>query len=82
MQDKQIMSAKSVLRKQLYSIINNLSKEEINRQSKIVTAKVLQNEEFKKSKVVSIYLSMHNEIQTEDILEEIFKQEKKCFIPR
>lgn len=37
---------------------------------------------YQESKRIAIFLSMPDEIQTEEILKDIFKQGKECFIPR
>lgn len=77
-------AAKAALRVELKSRIANIPHEELNRQSKIITEKVLESARFKSSHRVSIYLSIKNEIRVETagILEQIFKQEKECFVPK
>ncbi|KAL0269824.1 UNVERIFIED_CONTAM: hypothetical protein PYX00_007430 [Menopon gallinae] len=76
------MTAKIALRKQVQSILNNLGSAEKVRQSKVVVRKVLQNDKFRAAKSVSIYLNMDDEVQTEDLVTEIFNQGKTCYIPR
>ncbi|KAK6639657.1 hypothetical protein RUM43_007930 [Polyplax serrata] len=75
-------TAKSLLRKKLYAALKSLPTSEVTRQSDIVTNKVLNTVQFDRAKVVSIYLSMDKEIQTETLVEEILKRGKECFIPR
>ncbi|PNF31589.1 hypothetical protein B7P43_G00794 [Cryptotermes secundus] len=43
---------------------------------------VLQHPQYVQAKSVSVYLSLEKEIQTGELLEDIFKSGKTCFIPR
>ncbi|NXP81196.1 MTHFS ligase, partial [Ramphastos sulfuratus] len=43
---------------------------------------VLGHPKYKESQRIAIFLSMPDEIQTEEIIQDIFKQGKECFIPR
>ncbi|KAG8231194.1 hypothetical protein J437_LFUL011252 [Ladona fulva] len=73
---------KSELRKELNERINSLTPEEIREESSIVTQKVLQHPKYVKAESVSIYLSFDKEIQTDNIVYDIFEKGKKCYIPR
>nr|CAD7567550.1 unnamed protein product [Timema californicum] len=44
--------------------------------------KVLQHPKYVEAQSVSVYLSFDQEIQTGDLLEDIFKSGKICYIPR
>jgi len=79
-----LRAAKAALRGELKKRIANIPHEELYEQSKIVTEKVLENSRFKSSRRVSIYLCIDEEIrvQTVGILEQIFKQDKECFVPK
>jgi 5-formyltetrahydrofolate cyclo-ligase len=46
-----------------------------------IPLQVVSSEEYKNSDRISVFLSMHDEIHTEGILEHIFKSNKKAFIP-
>lgn len=48
----------------------------------IIFFQLLGNEKYCNSKRVSIYLSRDIEVNTEPILNEIFKSGKECFIPK
>ncbi|KAG0286801.1 hypothetical protein BGZ98_004954, partial [Dissophora globulifera] len=37
---------------------------------------------FKESKTVSVYISMHGEINTQDIIRTLLDSEKSCYVPR
>uniref|UniRef100_A0A2K5D221 5-formyltetrahydrofolate cyclo-ligase n=2 Tax=Aotus nancymaae TaxID=37293 RepID=A0A2K5D221_AOTNA len=43
---------------------------------------VIAHSQYQKSKRISIFLSMQDEIETEEIIKDIFRQGKICFIPR
>ncbi|XP_033708136.1 5-formyltetrahydrofolate cyclo-ligase isoform X1 [Delphinus delphis] len=43
---------------------------------------VFTHSQYQKSKRISIFLSMQDEIETEEIIKDIFQQGKTCFIPR
>lgn len=73
---------KKSLRKELNAALNALSQGEVQRQSDIVTQKVLNHPQYLQAKSVSIYLSFDKEIQTGEILEDMFRSGKVCFIPR
>ncbi|XP_047595270.1 5-formyltetrahydrofolate cyclo-ligase isoform X2 [Lutra lutra] len=42
----------------------------------------MAHSQYQKSKRISIFLSMPDEIETEEIIKDIFRQGKACFIPR
>ena len=79
-QDSKI--AKKSLRKQMKDKVATISQQDKKLQSKIVTVKVLKSAEYVNSKSIALYLHMDDEIQTEDILIQAFKDEKICYIPR
>ncbi|KAF9307256.1 hypothetical protein BGZ74_008144 [Mortierella antarctica] len=59
-----------------------LSKDEINRQSAIVTEKLVTSKAFKESQNISVYISMHGEICTTEIIRIVLDQNKSCYVPR
>ncbi|XP_042876770.1 5-formyltetrahydrofolate cyclo-ligase-like [Penaeus japonicus] len=77
-----IKTAKNVLRQELKKKLNALTNEEKVRQSQIVQTKVLQHDLYKNSKRLSIFLSMHDEIQTDGILRDALDAGKAVYIPR
>lgn len=42
----------------------------------------MAHSQYQKSKRISIFLSMPDEIETEEIIKDIFRRGKTCFIPR
>ncbi|XP_052572470.1 5-formyltetrahydrofolate cyclo-ligase isoform X5 [Peromyscus californicus insignis] len=77
-----VSSAKRSLRAELKQRLRALSAEERLRQSHLLTQKVIAHSQYQNSKRISIFLSMQDEIDTEEIIKDIFKQGKICFIPR
>ncbi|XP_047480994.1 5-formyltetrahydrofolate cyclo-ligase-like [Penaeus chinensis] len=77
-----IKTAKSLLRQELKAKLNGLSNEEKARQSQAVQTKVLQHDLYKKSKRLSIFLSMHDEINTDLLLRDALDAGKAVYIPR
>jgi 5-formyltetrahydrofolate cyclo-ligase len=77
-----VFQAKRVLRKDLLSKLSRLTDAERQRQSSVVTRLLLDREEYKNSKRVSVFLSMPDEIITLPIVKDILDANKQCFIPR
>lgn len=77
-----IKTAKSLLRQELKAKLNAMSPDERTRQSQIVQTKVLQHDLYKESKRLSIFLSMHDEINTDLILHDALSFGKAVYIPR
>ncbi|XP_030749794.1 5-formyltetrahydrofolate cyclo-ligase [Sitophilus oryzae] len=77
-----VKEAKAALRKKIAKRLENLSREEICRQSKVVFDKLVNLPVFKNSKRISVYLSMNTEVDTEHIVRRIFEQGQLCFVPR
>ncbi|XP_034652115.1 5-formyltetrahydrofolate cyclo-ligase [Drosophila subobscura] len=74
-------SLKVALRKRMKDALKRLDAESIKRQSHAVTAKVLQSEAFRQAQRVSIYLSTSGEVDTTELLCEMFRLEKMVFVP-
>ncbi|XP_054244203.1 5-formyltetrahydrofolate cyclo-ligase [Indicator indicator] len=77
-----LRAAKQALRGELRQRLRALGAEEKQRQSLLLSRKVLGHPKYKESRRIAIFLSMPDEIQTEEIIQDIFKQGKECFIPR
>lgn len=77
-----IKQAKSILRNEIKQRLKTLSSESIKNQSFVITKQLLESNCYKESSRIGIYLSLPEEVQTYDILDDIFKSEKQCFIPR
>jgi len=76
------MKGKSMLRRKVKSKLKLLSPEQFTMQSKAVCQKFLSLDIYHNSKDICIYLSMKSECNTNPILQQIFKDKKRCFVPR
>ncbi|XP_043845430.1 5-formyltetrahydrofolate cyclo-ligase [Dromiciops gliroides] len=74
--------AKRNLRVEMKQRLRALSAEERLRQSRLLTEKVLAHSKYQESQRISIFLSMQDEIETEEIIKDIFQSGKTCFIPQ
>lgn len=77
-----LVTAKSALRKEIKNVLKSLSLEEKRHQSSIVQRKLFEHELYQRSRRISIFLSMDDEIQTEPILKNALEAGKTCYIPR
>ncbi len=67
---------KRKLRASIKETLKNLSKEQIVLQSKHVREQLIQLPAFQSARSVSIYLSMHGEVETQDIVHDILDSGK------
>lgn len=77
-----IKTAKGLLRQELKAKLNGLSNEEKARQSQVVQTKVLHHDLYRMSQRLSIFLSMHDEINTDLVLRDALDAGKAVYIPR
>ncbi|XP_026366383.3 5-formyltetrahydrofolate cyclo-ligase isoform X2 [Ursus maritimus] len=77
-----VSSAKRSLRAELKQRLRAMSAEERLRQSRLLAQKVMAHSQYQKSRRISIFLSMQDEVETKEIIQDIFRQGKTCFIPR
>ncbi|MBN3282506.1 MTHFS ligase, partial [Polyodon spathula] len=77
-----LRAAKQALRIDLKKRISRLSDQEKLRQSHIVTQKLINHPKYQSCQRIAVFLSMHDEVQTEAIIEDIFQKGKVCFIPK
>ncbi|TPX44623.1 hypothetical protein SeMB42_g02197 [Synchytrium endobioticum] len=82
MRDLAITAAKKLLRRELRAKLAGLRNEIIQSESQIVTAKLLQLDQYKQSENISVYISTPTETSTVDIIRDIFNKGKKCFVPQ
>ena len=74
--------AKKALRARMKSVVSNMTKESKAAQSAAVTAKLLQLPCYQTARSVAIFLSMNDEVDAMDILDDILQSGKKCYIPK
>ncbi|CAO0794409.1 unnamed protein product [Mucor circinelloides] len=81
--NKAVVGLKKQLRKDMASRLSSLGTAELKKQSESVRQKLQEMDVFRASKNISIYISMPNsEIITTDIIHDLLKSDKNCFIPR
>ncbi|XP_043101145.1 5,10-methenyltetrahydrofolate synthetase (5-formyltetrahydrofolate cyclo-ligase) [Puntigrus tetrazona] len=77
-----LRAAKQALRREIKGRVAALSDQEKLRQSRVVSQKLFRHPKYLSSQRVAVFLNMHDEVRTDDILQDIFKRGKACFIPR
>ncbi|XP_042660069.1 5-formyltetrahydrofolate cyclo-ligase isoform X2 [Tyto alba] len=77
-----LRAAKRELRGELRQRLRALGAAERQRQSRRLSRKVIGHPKYQESKRIAVFLSMPDEVQTEEIIKDIFEQGKECFIPR
>ncbi|RHZ88026.1 hypothetical protein Glove_26g94 [Diversispora epigaea] len=78
-----VRKQKSAIRKEMRNLLKQIPINMIERESAIVSDKVLTSKEYLNSKKISVYLSMPNsEISTKAIIHDIFQKDKICYVPR
>ncbi|XP_032906506.1 5-formyltetrahydrofolate cyclo-ligase isoform X1 [Amblyraja radiata] len=77
-----LWAAKKALRLDLKRRVAALSDAEKRRQTAAVSRRLLAHPKYQNCQRVAVFLSMSDEIQTEDIIKDVFQCGKQCFIPR
>uniref|UniRef100_A0A670Y6Z9 5-formyltetrahydrofolate cyclo-ligase n=3 Tax=Pseudonaja textilis TaxID=8673 RepID=A0A670Y6Z9_PSETE len=74
-------AAKRALRAELKRRLEGLSEAEKLRQSRLLAGKVMVHPCYLSSRRIAVFLSMPDEVQTNEIIKDIFQKGKECFIP-
>ncbi|XP_038072427.1 5-formyltetrahydrofolate cyclo-ligase-like isoform X2 [Patiria miniata] len=74
--------AKSLLRREMKQRIAALSSEEKVQQSAIIFKKLTSHPVYQSSQRISVYLSTADEVNTQGILEHMFANNKKAYVPQ
>lgn len=77
-----VRAAKQALRRDIKGRVAALSDAEKRRQSRVVSQKLFSHPKYKSCSRIAVFLSMHDEVQTDEIIRDVFKRGKSCFIPR
>lgn len=77
-----LRAAKQALRKEIKRRVAALSEEEKLRQSLLVSQKLFRHPKYVSCQRIAVFLSMHDEVRTEEIIKDVFRLGKSCFIPR
>lgn len=77
-----LQAAKQLLRKEIKRRVAALSEEEKYRQSVVVSQKLFKHPKYVSCKRIAVFLSMDDEVRTEEIIKDALQGGKSCFIPR
>lgn len=77
-----LIGQKSLLRKELRMRLRNLSATDRQNQSENMTRQLLLHPKYQASGGVAVFCSMPDEIDTNEIIKDIFARGKCCYIPR
>ncbi|CAL8404616.1 unnamed protein product [Boreogadus saida] len=77
-----LRAAKQALRRDIKQRVAALSEQEKQRQSKVVSQKLFDHPKYASCDRIAVFLSMHDEVRTEEIIQDLFAQGKTCFIPK
>ncbi|XP_043533572.1 5,10-methenyltetrahydrofolate synthetase (5-formyltetrahydrofolate cyclo-ligase) isoform X1 [Chiloscyllium plagiosum] len=77
-----LRAAKKALRLEMKRKVAALSDAEKRRQTEAVSRRLIAHPKYKNCQRIAVFLSMSDEIQTEDIIKDVFQCGKECFIPR
>ena len=77
-----LRAAKQALRKEIKRRVAALSDEEKHRQSVAVSRQLFRHPKYVSCERIAVFLSMDDEVRTEEIIKDVFKCGKSCFIPR
>jgi len=80
--DMERFATKAALRIRIKIALKQLQCSERTRQSVEVTKKVLAHPKYTSSRGIAVFLSMNDEVDTSNIVRDIFDSGKQCFIPR
>ena len=77
-----IKSEKIIIRKQIKGYFRNLSPEDFNRKSEEVLKKLVNLPEWERAETVIAFLSLPDEIKTDNIIRRALAEGKKTAVPR
>lgn len=78
----EMQSAKSLLRREMQSVLAKVTQENVQRQSRMVTSLLLQNPIYRTARVVSVYLAMPTgELDTSVIVRDLLQRDVSCYVP-
>ncbi|HPB79513.1 MAG TPA: 5-formyltetrahydrofolate cyclo-ligase [Sedimentibacter sp.] len=75
------MESKSQLRKRVLNVRNNMSKEDVKKNSNAIMDKITSLDIYKQSKVVFIYMDFKNEVITSNLIKHMLSEKKRVVIP-
>ena len=73
---------KAELRKKILQEMKALSQEQKQAMDRVLTERFLQHPFYQEAKTIAIYLSFPHEFQTQELIEQALKDDKKVLIPK
>ena len=73
---------KAELRKKILQEMKALSQEQKQAMDRVLTERFLQHPFYKEAKTIATYLSFPHEFQTQELIEQALKDDKKVLIPK
>ncbi len=80
-QPELVARAKSVIREEMIRVRGGLSDFERIEKSRQIARRLFELEVFRKSEAIFFFLSLPEEVQTEDMIREAFRLNKEVFVP-
>ncbi|XP_029948789.1 5-formyltetrahydrofolate cyclo-ligase isoform X2 [Salarias fasciatus] len=77
-----LRAAKQAMRREIKRRVAALSEDEKRRQSLVVSFQLLKHPKYVSAQRIALFLSMNDEVCTQEIIKDVFKWGKSCFIPR
>lgn len=77
-----LRAAKQALRRDIKRRVAAVSDEEKQRQSLVLSRQLFRHPKYRSCQRIAVFLSMNDEVRTEEIIKDVFKCGKSCFIPR
>lgn len=77
-----LRAAKQALRKDVKRRVATVTDDEKRRQSLVVSQKLFSHPKYMSSQRIAVFLSMKDELNTQEIIKDMFTCGKSCFIPR
>lgn len=75
------METKKELRKRILNIRNNMSLEDAEKNSSIITDKIINTDIYKQSMVIFIYMDFNKEVMTSKLIKQMLSEKKRVVIP-
>eukprot|EP00063_Salmo_salar_P008179 XP_013983014.1 PREDICTED: 5-formyltetrahydrofolate cyclo-ligase-like [Salmo salar] len=77
-----LRAAKQAMRREIKKRVAALDDQEKLRQSRVISQKLFKHPMYASCERIAVFLSMHDEVRTEEIIQDLFKHGKTCFMPK
>ena len=76
------METKLSLRKQILSIRKNMDEQEVQRLSRLICQKIISMDLFQKAQDICAYISINNEVDTDELIRYCHEHNKRLWLPK